>query len=231
MESQISFIKIGRIAVILQIFTLIIGVIINLTLGAVPSTVESYFMMYHDNWIIGMIRDESYNIVLIFLYLFSITALLYILRGQISPMLLFGSLFIYISVVLVLNLHTGFSMMYLGNQYYSTDNAEIQNNLLKAGAVLIAQNMWHSSGGFFAGILMQGGWFMVTLVMGKTKLFLRLTVISGLLSNGLDLINHLIHYSWPNTADIFLYVAGPFYLIWYICLIKEYTKIIRRGTL
>lgn len=230
MDRSVSFIKIGKVAVILQIITLIMGILINIIWGAVPTSVQEYFLMFEENWVLGMIRDESYNIVIIFLYLFSTTAVLFSLKDNLKPMLIYGILFVLISVILVLTIHTGFSMMYLGDQFHLANTPELKRELLIAGSSIVSQNMWHSSGGFFAGLLMQGGWFMISLAMIESKIFSKLTIISGLLCNGLDLINHLLHYSYPDIANIFLYVAGPFYILWYIYLIKDFSRIVKNIT-
>jgi uncharacterized membrane protein YedE/YeeE len=93
--------------------------------------------------------------------------------------------------------------------------------LLAAGEAVLAADMWHSSGGFAAGILLQGSGVLISLVMLKSRNFSKITAWTGLLGNGFDLVQHLLHLFAPAIAGVILMIAGPFYLVWFPMLARD----------
>jgi hypothetical protein len=79
----------------------------------------------------------------------------------------------------------------------------------------IRASMWHSTGGFLAGLFMQGGLAFISIVMLRGTRFRKGTAIEGLVANGLDWIHVLVGLVSPSLAAVLLYVAGPAYLLWF----------------
>jgi hypothetical protein len=88
--------------------------------------------------------------------------------------------------------------------------------------------MWHSSAGAMAGILLQGSGVLMSAIMLRSKSFSRVTGYSGLIANGLDLTQHLIHFALPPFAAVILWIAGPFYIVWYAMLGRDFFRLARR---
>jgi hypothetical protein len=65
------------------------------------------------------------------------------------------------------------------------------------------------------GILLQGSGVMISLIMLRSQDFHKVTAIAGLVGNGLDLIQHVIHPFTPSVASIIQQVMGLFYFVWY----------------
>ncbi len=72
--------------------------------------------------------------------------------------------------------------------------------------------------------MLQGSGVMISLAMIGSGKFRKLTIVSGILGNGIDLIQHVIHPVLPNAAEIILMFAGPFYLIWYVTLGMDFYR-------
>ena len=102
----------------------------------------------------------------------------------------------------------------LSDRYAAATTDVQRSQLLAAGEAIIASEMWNSTAGFMAGILLQGSGVFISIVMLRSKMFSKWTVYAGILANGFDLVQHIIHPFVPSISAIILMIAGPFYLIW-----------------
>jgi hypothetical protein len=75
--------------------------------------------------------------------------------------------------------------------------------------------MWNSSAAYMSGILLQGAGVVISLIMLKSNDFSKVTAYSGLLANGLDLVQHIIHPFAPPASAIISSIMGLFYLVWF----------------
>ncbi len=218
-----QFIKLGRVAIVIQLLSIIAGILISILWGAPFDSALDYFTSLENNKIVALLRDDSYNQLLIFMYIFSFTAIWFLMNKHnllLTYLALTGTI---LAVILTLSSNPGFSMLFLFEKYEVATDDAVRQQLLAAGEALISRNMWHSTNSFYAGILLQGGGVLISLAMRGSTSFGKLTIISGLLANGLDLINHLIHYIYPSVAELFLMTAGVFYLLWFISLFRDFT--------
>lgn len=221
LRDEMKFIRIGMVAVIFQIVFMIIGMVITSIYGTAPTTVIGYLEMFHSNKLVGLLRNDFTVLMLLSMYLFSFIAAFIMLRKHNFTVAFYSVLFTVIAVLLSIASHSGFSLMYLSEQYYTVTDAVQKQMILGAGEAMIAHNMWNTTSAFFSGVLLQGSGVMMCLAMIKSSKFSRITIISGILSNGFDLINHMIHFELPEIAKILLYIAGPFYIVWYIWFVKD----------
>jgi hypothetical protein len=88
--------------------------------------------------------------------------------------------------------------------------------------------MWNSSGAYVSGFLMQGGGIIISLIMLKSKDFSKVTAIAGLLGNSLDLTQHLLHPFVPSTAAPIQMLMGPFYLVWFPMLARDFFRLAKK---
>jgi len=63
--------------------------------------------------------------------------------------------------------------------------------------------------------------------MLRSKDFNKITAIAGLLGNGFDLLQHVLHPFLPTVSEVILRVAGPFYLIWFPMLVRDFLRLYR----
>jgi hypothetical protein len=99
--------------------------------------------------------------------------------------------------------------------------------LLGAGEAVLASGMWNSSAAYISGILLQGAGVIISLVMLRSKDFHKVTAYAGLLGNGLDLIQHVLHPFAPSISETIQMVMGLFYIIWYPMLAWDFFKLAR----
>ncbi|MBD3224816.1 MAG: hypothetical protein GF313_08810 [Caldithrix sp.] len=219
MDLEIRWIyRIGGIAAILQFTLTLIIIVVSSALGLKPSTAEEYFALYESNRIIGLLRDDFTSLFIIALYLFTFYSLYLALKREKSIYVTFLTILVFVGVICCFATHSGISMIHLSDKYASATTEVQRSQLISAGEAVIASGMWNSTAGFIAGILLQGVGVLISIVMLNNKVFRKLTIFSGLLANGLDLIQHLITPIFMPLGNIFLMIAGPFYLIWFLML-------------
>lgn len=226
-RSILSLVRVSGIAVLLQLIFVIIGFIISATYGAVPSSALEAYEIMGKSRIIGLLRDDSYNLMIISLYLFSFTGLFFLVMRNKFALSLFAILLTYIAVILCISSHSGFSLMHLSEQYLKSSDETVKIQLIAAGESVMAQNIWNSTSGFFSGVFLQGGGVLMSVAMLGDKNFRKLTIFSGIIANGLDLFQHLIHYSIPSIALIIQYISGPFYIVWFIMLSLDLFRFVK----
>jgi hypothetical protein len=220
---------IGGVAALLQLACVLSYIIVSVTLGPKPGTVEEYFILLQANPIVALLRSDLITLILLALYLGTFPALFVALR-PISPIYTaFATLFTLIAVTVVFATHSDFSMLHLSDRFAEAATAVERSQFLAAGEAVIASNSWHGSGGYMAGILLQGAGVMISVIMLRSKDFSKVTAYAGLLANGLDLIQHILHPFAPSLPSAFLMIAGLFYLVWFPMLARDLFRLGRRG--
>ncbi len=91
----------------------------------------------------------------------------------------------------------------------------------------MASDMWNSTAGFMAGIPLQGAVVLISVIILRGKIFGRVTAYAGILANGFDLAQHLMHPFLPSITSILLMIGGPFYLLWFPLLGRDLFKLRR----
>ena len=222
-----SFVKTASFAAIAQLAVLLIGLVVTAGASFIPTDTSGFFTLMSESPLMGFLMDDFFSVLLITLYLFTFPAIFMILiRHRFTPAF-YAALLSVIAVVLTLSVHTGFSLLHLNGQYVTAADEAVRSQVLAAGTALIAGNIWNSTAGFFSGVFLQGGGLLMSAAMIGSGRFRRLTIISGLAANGLDLANHLLGHWLPTTAKILLFIGGPFYLIWYFMLFLDLRRLYR----
>lgn len=137
----------------------------------------------------------------------------------------FATLFTGIAVTLSVSGESTFALYHLGNLYQAATNDTARAQFLAAGEAVLAAGWWHSSASYMNGILLQGSGVIISLVMLKSKDFSKVTAISGLLGNALDLIQHLLHPFAPSIAAPIQMFMGIFYFAWFPMLARDFFKL------
>ncbi len=225
-----GLVRLGAMASMIQLLLVIAFTVVATKIGSRPETALEAFEAFSHGDLWGLLKDELLIIMMLSLYLFTFSALFFILKEERFTLVFLGALFTIVAIGLALSSQSAFSLMHLSHRYYAAVDEMTKLSILSAGEAVIASNMWNSTASFFSGILLQGGGVLMSLAMIGNKRFMKVTIISGILSNGLDLIQHLLHYTSPTAAEYILMVSGAFYLIWYIALSKDLYKFFRHHT-
>jgi len=118
-------------------------------------------------------------------------------------------------VTLFLATPSVFSYLYLSDKF-SVAITEFQKiQLLTAGESIMASDMWHGTGARIGGLILQTGALLISILMLRSNVFSKSTAITGIATHGLDLTHILIGFFAPSTGNIFMFIAGPLYLIWF----------------
>ena len=86
MYETLPLVKIGKTAVFLQLLIIPVTIVIVAVLGEPPHSALEAFEMMKENEILGLIRDDMYNILMISLYFFSFSGLFIVLRRHNFPL-------------------------------------------------------------------------------------------------------------------------------------------------
>ena len=222
--------KVGATAVLIQLATILLLLITSfaLGLGPRPTTVQGFYTMYGESKLIGMLRDDFASLILIAMYLGSAPALFFALRKQNFTVALISAIMLLTGAVGAFSVHAGFSMMRLSDMYAAASTEAQRGQLLAAGEAVLVSDMWNSTAGYMGGILLQGPGVVLSLLMLRNKDFSKVTAISGLLGNGLDLIQHLLHPFIPEIAGLIQPIMGIFYLVWFPFLARDLLCLARK---
>lgn len=211
----------------LQLVSVFAYVLIGAALGPEPTTVAEHYAVMAQKPLAGLLRDDLTTLVLIALYLGTVPGLYLALR-PVSPIATaLAASFTFIAVALNFATHSTLSMLHLSEQYAAATTDAQRALYLAAGEAVVATDLWHSSAGFMVGILLQGSGILISLVMLRSTAFSKVTAYSGLVANGLDLAQHLIHMALPALAATILMLAGPFYLVWFAMLGRDFFRLAR----
>ena len=229
LKSKSIFI-IGGISAILQLVA-ILGYSIALgVLGPKLTYALEYFAVYQENPLEMVLRGDFLLLILIGLYLGTFPPL-YIALRKISPMYAaLATLFTIISVTLTFAGEFTFALLHLAEQYAAATSETVQAQLLAAGEAVIAAGMWNSSASYMSGMLLQGSGVMISVIMLRSDDFHKMTAYSGLLGNGLDLIQHLIHPFAPGVSAVIQMVMGLGYFVWYPMLAWDFFRLAKKQT-
>ena len=209
---------------VLQLICVVGGAIIIGIMGGQPQTALEYFEVMRESKLAGLFYADFFSILLVALYLLTFTGLFFVVARRNFAIAFFSTLLTYIAVILTISAHSGFTLIHLSEQYWATSDELLRMQFLTAGEAAISQNIWNSTSGFFSGLFLQGAGVLISIAMLKHPSFTKVTAISGLIANGLDLVQHLMHHSRIEAPDAILYIAGPLYLIWYISMAIDLFK-------
>jgi hypothetical protein len=76
---------------------------------------------------------------------------------------------------------------------------------------------------------LQGAGIIISLVMWRSKDFSKVTAYSGLLGNGFDLIQHVLHPFLPAVSAFISMFMGIFYFVWFPMLGRDLLRLGRGG--
>ncbi len=216
---------IGGVAAILQLVTILAYAVLIGVLGPKPTGAEEYFAIYQVSPLEAVLRGDFMLLILIGLYLGIFPALYASLR-RLSPVYTaLATLFTIMAVTGTFVTESTFSLLHLGEQYVTTNNDALRTQLLAAGEAVIASDMWNSSGAYMGGILLQGSGVMISIIMLRSKDFSKVTAYSGLLGNGFDLIQHIIHPFAPSISVFIMMFMGLFYFVWFPMLGRDLLRL------
>ncbi|UCH90134.1 MAG: DUF4386 family protein [Thermoplasmata archaeon] len=217
--------RIGGAAALLQLASVLTILVVTTTLGLKPVTVEEYFSVMQNNRLAGILRDDFTSLFLVALYLGTFPALYFALRRVNVTYTILATLCTFVAVATCFATHSGFSMLHLSDQYAAAITDAERSQLLAAGRAVIASDMWNSSGAYMSGILLQGAGILISVIMLRSKDFNKITAYAGILGNGFDLAQHILHPFAPSVSAVLMIFMGTFYLVWFPMLARDLLRL------
>lgn len=177
--------KIGGYAAIAVVCIIPIQILI-FSVFPPPSNVVGFFELFNQNWILGLLSlDLLYlvnNAIIIILYL----ALFAALRKTHFAYMLIAITIGLVGITTYYSSSVAFEMMSLSNQYFTTENLEIKQQMLAAGQSMLVTYKGTAFDVYY--ILNAVTLLLISRVMLMDKTFSRSTAIWGLISGVLMLI-------------------------------------------
>ena len=226
-EELKSLYIIGGVAALLQLATLFAMAIVMATLGAKPTSAEGYFILQQSSELEMVLQGDFLTLILIGLYLGTFPALYAALRRVRPVYTALATLFTLIAVPLAFGSESTFSLLHLGEQYAAATTEAQRAQFLAVGEAIIAADLWHNSGMYMAGMLLQGAGVMISVIMLRREDFRKVTAYAGLLGNGLDLFQHILHPVAPIIMDVIGPIMGIFYIVWFPMLAWDLFRLAR----
>ena len=221
-------IKLGGFTLWIQLGCLLFSFITLTMFGIEPTRAEDAFSMLQADRLSGLLRLDLGTFVMIALFPFVAIAIFGAFRKSRPAYALLTLILVLIGTLLALANHSAFSIVRLSDLHAAANSAE-QAQLLAAGEAILAGNMWHTSGGFLAGLFMQGGFAFISFIMLQSNTFSKVSAYSGFLANGLDFIHVPLMLFAPTLGSIILAIGGIFYLIWFPMLGRDLVRLSRDG--
>ncbi len=222
------FYKLGSISAWLQLLITLAIIVISLTLGTEPKTAQEYFSLYQNDRLTAFLRDDFSSLIVVALYLGLFPGLYLALRQVNRHAAGFITALVWVGVTCCFANHSGFSLIHLSDQYAAAQDPAQKSQLLAAAEGVIAGNIWHSTGGYMTGILLQGGGVLISLLMLRSRHFSKVSAFAGLFANAFDLVQHVLHPFAPSLSGSIMLFAGPFYLVWFPMLAIDLARLGRQ---
>lgn len=220
--------QVGGYAAIVHLVAVAAVLVVEIVLGPTPESAEAYFAVHGRSRLEAVLRGDFLLLFLVGAYLGTVPALYLALRRINHVVVLFASGLMVVAVANVFATESTFALLHLGNAFQAaTEDAE-RVRLLAAADAVVAMDMWHSTAAYLGGVFAQGGGVVLSLVMLRSRDFSRVTALSGLIGNALDLGQHLIHPFVPGVASVVQPIMGVFYVVWFPMLARDFFRLARR---
>jgi hypothetical protein len=169
--------KVGGVAALTMLVLMVIQIIV-FVVWPPPSTVEGYFTLFHNNWLLGLLSlDLLYivdSVLLIFIYL----ALYAVLRRAGESSMLIAVVLGITGIAAYFASNTAFEMLSLSNQYSAATTEAQSAMFLTAGQVMLETYKGTAFDIYY--VLNTIVLFIVSPIMLWSRLFSRTTVYLGI---------------------------------------------------
>ncbi len=183
-------------------------------LGGQPTTAAEAFRLLQENRILGLLRLDLPTVLAVPLYYFLFLGLFAALRQADGAYALLSTALAFVGVTLVLATPTALPMVALSDRYAAASTEAARAEIQAAGVAIMASDIWHGTGAFIGGILLQSGAVLISVVMLRSDVFSKTIAYTGVLTHGLDLAHIILGVFLPAAGVVLMAVAGPLYLVW-----------------
>ncbi len=146
-STNIGFVyKMGGASCIQLIAYSLITMVIMVTIGPPPETIEGCFSMLQEDRFNGLLRLDILTVFIMPLYYLLFYSLYMSLKDTDKELISISTILIYAGLTLLLATPSVFSYLYLSDQYVNAATEAEKNQLVAAGQAILASDMWHGTG-------------------------------------------------------------------------------------
>jgi hypothetical protein len=212
--SNSKILLVGSISAFLQLVVIIGYAIATVVWGERSNDAKEVFYAFQQTPIPTFLTGDLPLLILVGLYIGTFPALYFSLRKSSPALALICTIGALLGVTISFTGESTFALWYLSKEYASATLSNQKEMLVAAGQAVIAAGWWHSTASYIVGILLQSTGAIISVAMLRTKQFHRITAITGILANSLDLFQHLFDPFITGIHEMLAPVMGPFYLVW-----------------
>jgi hypothetical protein len=182
-------------------------------LGGPPSTAADAFRVLQQNKMVGLLRLDFPTVLALPWYYLLFFGLFAALKDTERTHAAIGTALVFFGVTLVLAMPTALPLMALSDKYANATSDAMRAHFLAAGEAVLATDIWHGTGAYMGGILVQTGavWISVVMLRG---VFSKATAYVGIITHGLDLVHIVMVPFLPKVSSVFMIIAGLGYPVW-----------------
>jgi hypothetical protein len=221
-----GFYKLGGVAALLVVLTALLEIILTFLPGGYASseTVTDWFMLFQNNWFLGLRNLGLLNIVITLLGIPMFLALYVTHRNIDPPYSALAMIISFIGVAVFYATNRAFPMLDLSNQYAAATTDAQRAILSAAGQSMLSVGESHTPGTFIAFFLSEVAGILISFVMLRSKVFSPLNAYFGILGFSLLLIFEVCSSFMPALSDmvlIFALCGGPLTMAWNILIARR----------
>jgi len=181
--------------------------------GGPPDSVAEAFRILQQNKLLGLLRLDFATVLVLPLYYLLFFGLFAALKDTDRTHATIATVLVFLGVTLVLAMPTALPLMALSDKYAIATSEAMKAHFLAAGEAVLATDIWHGTGAYMGGLLVQTGavWISVVMLRG---VFGKMTAYLGIITHGLDLVHILFAPFLPKVAAILMIVSGLGYPVW-----------------
>ncbi len=220
---------IGAISASVIVLVFVIEMVVILSYGLPPTSVEGWFKVLQNNRLMGLIQTFALDLIAVAFHAPLYLALFFFLRpaNKLTVILYLAVVFALIGIAVYFSSNITFSMLYLSDQFGSASSEAQKSQILASGQTFLA--VFNGTGPFVAYFLYAVAGILVSIVMLQSRLLATPVAIAGIVGNTLEL-------GLPPSIDppfflqidpILIAVGGAILIIWYIAIAVKFFRIAR----
>ena len=221
--------RIGGIAAFVLIAYCLATMVQLVVLGGQPATAAEAFRLLQENKVIGLLRLDLPTVIVLPLYYLVFLGLFAALRSTDFANAIVATALAFVGVTLVVATPTALPMVALSEKYASATTEAARTQLLAAGETILATDIWHGTGAFMGGILLQTGAVLISFVMLRSSAFGKTVGYMGIVAHGLDLGHIILGHFVPTVGVVLMAIAGPLYPVWFFLVGRRLLLVRRPG--
>jgi hypothetical protein len=220
--------RVGAISAFILLVYCIEMIVQISVLGGQPSSAAEAFQLLESNKFVALLRMDLPTIFVLPLYYFLFLALSAVCFRTDGVKSILSAVLVFAGVTLALATPMALSMVPLSDKYAAATTDSARQQFLAAGEAILASDMWHSTGAYVGGLMVQVGAVLICLVMMKNRSFGKVAGSLGVAAHGIDLVHLIFMAVLPKVGAVFMMIAGPLYPVWFWFVGRDLLRVARR---